>query len=148
MKTFEIMQKVERQSLAIERAKSVLWAVWDSLEKQSFDDEDAPNLIYVIDDLLLDTLSELKQVVEELQVKAKSEIELTEGKLETISYILFDKEKFFETIEALDPGDHDIRSHEIEAILKKNQGDSFELMYDGFRYGFLKGKEAEKAKDE
>lgn len=76
MSTFEIMQKVEVQTIEIERARSVMMAITELIESECMDiprGEQLLNLSCVADNLLFNALPELQKVVKDLELKFKAD---------------------------------------------------------------------------
>ncbi len=58
---------------------------------------------------------------------------------------MFDAEKFIRMVRAVEPGNYQMRLSEILALHDHNS-EWFDAITDAFRFGFLKGQRAEKAR--
>lgn len=53
-----------------------------------------------------------------------------------------EEKRFFDMIEKVIPGDYTPRAFELAALYNKNHGDDWSMIWDAFRFGFLKGQRA------
>ena len=92
-------------------------------------------------------IAELKQIKKQKEDKRKVEEEIRRIEEEKIDQeFLNSHSTFLRNIENTEPGRYCLTYGEMQALYVKSQGSLFDIAYDGFRAGFLKGQRAEKAR--
>lgn len=56
---------------------------------------------------------------------------------------MFDEKKFMEKIYKVNAGSYEMNTKEMKAMFNAS-ADTFDIMYNAFRYGFLKGQRCER----
>lgn len=54
-------------------------------------------------------------------------------------------DKLMETIKAVEPGHYDLLTSETRAIITASPNGGVGMVYDAYRYGFLKGQRSQRA---
>ena len=86
-------------------------------------------------------LEEAKYQEELIQQKAKQDKKETERQR-----ILTNNKKFLDLVDSINPGRYAMSMDEMQALYASKYHDTFRLIYNSFKAGFLKGQKAERAR--
>jgi len=88
-----------------------------------------------------DLEEEAKYQEELIQQKAKQDKKETERQR-----ILTNNKKFLDLVDSINPGRYAMSMDEMQALYASKYHDTFRLIYNSFKAGFLKGQKAERAR--